>query len=62
MPLLHLKVAERHTKWAESGSYVRIATVNSVQINIQQYTCKKVTAHGNYMHTVVSEIPGILGN
>ena len=47
---------------AESGSYAQIAIVNSVQINIQQYTCKKVTAHGNYVHMVVSEIPGILGN
>ena len=32
---------------AESGSYAQIATVNSVQINVRQYTCINVTAQRN---------------
>ena len=44
---LHLRV----------NSYCQLCTNKYTAV-----TCKKVTAHGNYMHTVVSEIPGILGN
>ena len=32
---------------AESGSYAQIATVDTVQINVQQYTCINVTAQRN---------------
>ena len=45
---------------AESRSYTQIATVNSVRINVRQYTCANITAHGN--NTVLSGIPGTLGN
>ena len=37
---------------AESGSYAQIATVNSVQINVQQYTCINVTAQRNLYSSI----------
>ena len=36
---------------------MQIATVNSVRINVRQYTCANITAHGNNM--VLSGIPGM---
>ena len=47
-------------KMAESRSYTQIATVNSVRINVREYTCANITAHGN--NTILSGIPGMLGN
>ena len=45
-------------KTAESRSYTQIATVNSVRVNVRQYT--NFTAHGN--NTVLSGIPGMSEN
>ena len=36
---------------AEFGSYMQIATVNSVQINVQQYTCM-YQCHSTVMETI----------